>query len=101
MNIEELKKRVRGNGFQESHGSTTMVIDVETVIDLLDDLAAINFTGSSLELKEKYTADFEYFVNNKVNVVQVGSIYWFKDIGYTNLDKLFKEYQKITKPLIT
>ena len=38
MNIEELKKIVRGNGFQESHGSTTMVIDVETVIDLLDDL---------------------------------------------------------------
>jgi len=38
MNIEELKKRVRGNGFQESHGSTTMVIDVETVIDLLDEL---------------------------------------------------------------
>ena len=38
MDIEELKKIVRGNGFQESHGSTTMVIDVETVIDLLDEL---------------------------------------------------------------
>jgi len=38
MNIEELKQIVRGNGFQESHGSTTMVIDVETVVDLLDDL---------------------------------------------------------------
>ena len=38
MNIEELKKIVRGNGFQESHGSTTMVIDVETVVDLLDEL---------------------------------------------------------------
>lgn len=38
MNIEELKKIVRGNGFQESHGSTTIVIDVETVVDLLDEL---------------------------------------------------------------
>ena len=38
MDIEELKKIVRGNGFQESHGSTTMVIDVETVIDLLEEL---------------------------------------------------------------
>ena len=38
MNIEELKKIVRGNGFQYIHGSTTIVIDVETVIDLLDDL---------------------------------------------------------------
>jgi hypothetical protein len=38
MDIEELKKIVRGNGFQESHGSTTMVVDVETVIDLLEEL---------------------------------------------------------------
>ena len=38
MNIDELKKIVRGNGFQESHGSTTIVIDVETVVDLLDEL---------------------------------------------------------------
>jgi hypothetical protein len=38
MNIEELKKIVRGNGFQYIYGSTTIVIDVETVIDLLDDL---------------------------------------------------------------
>jgi hypothetical protein len=38
MNIEELKKIVRGNGFQESHGSTTIVIDIETVVDLLDEL---------------------------------------------------------------
>ena len=38
MNIEELKKIVRKNGFQYIHGSTTIVIDVETVIDLLDDL---------------------------------------------------------------
>lgn len=59
MNIEELKKRVRGNGFQESHGSTTMVIDVETVIDLLDDLAAINFTGSSLELPTNEETNIE------------------------------------------
>ena len=44
MNIEELKKIVRGKGFQESHGSTTIVIDVETVIDLIDEYKAINYT---------------------------------------------------------
>ena len=44
MNIKELKKIVRGKGFQESHGSTTIVIDVETVIDLIDEYKAINYT---------------------------------------------------------
>jgi len=38
MNIEELKKIIRIYGFQESHGSTTMVVDLELVIDLLDEL---------------------------------------------------------------
>ena len=54
MNIEELKKIVRGNGFQESHGSTTMVIDVETVIDLLDELKQCDIhvvVGQSEQLK--------------------------------------------------
>ena len=45
MNIEELKKIVRGNGFQESHGSTTIVIDVETVVDLLDELEQCNISS--------------------------------------------------------
>ena len=36
--IDELKQIVRSNGFQESPGSNVVVIDVETVIDLLDDL---------------------------------------------------------------
>jgi hypothetical protein len=38
MNIEELKKTIKGNAFQESHGSTTLVVDIETVLDLLDEL---------------------------------------------------------------
>ena len=53
MNIEELKKIVRGKGFQESHGSTTIVIDVETVIDLIDEYKAINYTRCCTELKDK------------------------------------------------
>lgn len=47
MNIEELKKIVRENGFQESHGSTTIVIDVETVVDLLDELKQCDIHGVS------------------------------------------------------
>ena len=61
MNIEELKKIVRGNGFQESHGSTMMVIDVETVIDLLDELKQCDIHGVSKSLKDKHAqALFEY-----------------------------------------
>jgi len=57
MNIEELKKIVRGNGFQESHGSTTIVIDVETVIDLIDEYKAINYTRCCTELCEVCNGD--------------------------------------------
>lgn len=38
MNIEKLKQIVKGNAFQESHGSTTLVVDLETILDLLDEL---------------------------------------------------------------
>ena len=41
MNIKELKQIVRRNGFQESQGSSLVVIEVETVIDLLDDLKQV------------------------------------------------------------
>ena len=61
---------------------------------------AINYTCCSLQLKDKYNENFAYFVENKVRKQTVGSIYWYKDTGYTSLDKLFKEYQKLTKPLI-
>ena len=37
MNIEELKKIVERNAFQESHGSTTLVVDLDTLLGLLDD----------------------------------------------------------------
>lgn len=59
MNIKELKKTVRGNGFQESHGSTTMVIDVETVIDLIDEYQAINYTPCCTELPTKKAMNIE------------------------------------------
>ena len=36
-NKEQLKRIIRGNSFQESHGSTTLVVDLETVIDLIDE----------------------------------------------------------------
>jgi hypothetical protein len=38
MNIEELKQIVKGNAFQESRGCTTLVVDLETVLALLDEL---------------------------------------------------------------
>lgn len=71
MNIEELKKIVRGNGFQESHGSTTMVIDVETVIDLLDDLKQcdIPVVVKSLPTDEEMDIELnnalQWFENNR------------------------------------
>ena len=64
MNIEELKKIVRGNGFQESHGSTTIVIDVETVIDLIDEYKAINYTRCC-ESDSEQLCDHIYFDNTQ------------------------------------
>ena len=62
---------------------------------------AINFTGSSLELKEKYSEDFEYFVQKKVKEQKLSSIYWYNEISFFNLDSLFEYYQRMIKPLIT
>lgn len=34
---KELKAVIKGNAFQESHGSTTLVVDLEAVISLIDE----------------------------------------------------------------
>ena len=39
--IKELKEIIKGNSFQESHGSTTMVIVLDVVLDLIDDLELV------------------------------------------------------------
>lgn len=65
-----------------------------------NEVKAINYTRCSEQLKGKYGKDFEYFVTKQVNVRNVGNIYWFKGVGYTDLDELYKKWLKITKPLI-
>jgi hypothetical protein len=79
-------------------------INIDLLIGIINTLytpqEAINYTRCSLQLKDKYSEDFVYFLDKKVKEQKVGSIYWYKGIGYTDLDKLFKEYQKLTNPLI-
>lgn len=70
---------------------TKLVSKIEEAIDVIH---------CSTQLKDKYSEDFVYFLEKKVKEQKVGSIYWYKGTGYTDLDKLFKEYQKLTKPLI-
>ena len=95
MNIEELKKIVRGNGFQESHGSTTMVIDVETVIDLLDELEAINFTDSSLQLNGVNKISFKEFIR-EFCVRTETDLWLYKGVTYNDreIDIVYKNYCK-------
>ena len=38
MTIDELKKIIKGNAFPESPLSSTLVVDLELVLDLLDEL---------------------------------------------------------------
>tara|TARA_R110002167_G_scaffold331706_1_gene538425 strand:- start:69951 stop:70262 length:312 start_codon:yes stop_codon:yes gene_type:complete len=83
-----------GNCVDNTDDVSYALATLETLIE------AINYTHCSLQLKDKYNENFAYFVEKKVRKQTVGSIYWYKDTGYTSLDKLFKEYQKLTKPLI-
>lgn len=39
MDIEEVKRIVKGNAFPASHLSSMLVVDLELVLDTLDDLA--------------------------------------------------------------
>ena len=91
MNIEELKKIVRGNGFQESHGSTTMVIDVETVVDLLDELKQCDIpvvVGSLITADDEGT----YFVVNtdQLHEIEKGSVVYLLNT-YPEDIHLFKD----------
>ena len=63
-------------------------------------LAAINYTHSCTELKDKYGEDFAYFVEKKVNARKIEDVYYYDDKLFLCADDLFKEYQKLTKPLI-
>ena len=62
--------------------------------------AAISVTRCSLQLKDKYSDDFEYFVQNKVKEQKLNSIYWYNEISFFSLDSLFEYYQRMIKPLI-
>ena len=61
---------------------------------------AINYTHCSTQLKDKYGEDFAYFVEKKVNARKIEDVYYYDDKLFLCADDLFKEYQKLTKPLI-
>tara|TARA_R110000764_G_C10782278_1_gene356366 strand:+ start:245 stop:550 length:306 start_codon:yes stop_codon:yes gene_type:complete len=82
-----------------------LVPDKLTVIKWLTDFAsdeveAINYTHCSLQLKDKYNENFAYFVEKKVNARKVEDVYYYDGKLFLCADDLFKEYQKITNPLI-
>jgi len=66
MNIEKLKQIVEGNAFQESHGSTTLVVDLQTVLDLLDELeqSILSEVSISVERAKKY-ARHQHFLGTQ------------------------------------
>lgn len=53
-NFEELKEAIKGNSFNESHLSNTQVVDLETVIGLIEDFEQLTIpdvVGQSEQLK--------------------------------------------------
>jgi hypothetical protein len=71
-----------------------------TVRSLKEEMQAINYTRCSTQLKDKYGEDFAYFVEKKVNARKIEDVYYYDDKLFLCADDLFKEYQKLTKPLI-
>lgn len=94
MNIEKLKQIVEGNAFQESHGSTTLVVDLQTVLDLLDELEQSILSEVSRSLPKKELTGFEKWINencgepmNKIN----GHRYNGADRTMTELSQIYHE----------
>ena len=98
MNEFKIKHRIAIAIAEQQPSKNGINKATENIYKILEEQLRLN--ASSLQLKDKYSEDFAYFVEKKVREQPVGSIYWYKDTGYTSLDKLFKEYQTLTKPLI-
>jgi hypothetical protein len=98
--IKELEESIYDCKIEASNGVDNLDC-VSDAIELLDKLKeAINYTHCSLQLKDNYSENFAYFVQNKVKEQKLNSIYWYNEISFFSLDSLFEYYQRMIKPLI-
>ena len=94
--LKQIKTRVDSGTITTVNGTETLLS--KQLAKMIE--SAINYTHCSTQLKDKYGEDFAYFVEKKVNARKIEDVYYYDDKLFLCADDLFKEYQKLTKPLI-
>jgi len=95
---EILNTLEKNNSIKDTTDYYPYSIDIENTNEFLNDLKDLaNYTHSSLQLKEKYTQEFEEFVNNEVKEQKLNSIYWYNETSFFSLDSLFHYYKRKVK----